>query len=307
MGQNDAAPYQEIAAAQHGVVGRTQLVRAGLSAARVQRWVSGGRLVPLHAGVYLVAGAPHTPMARLVAACLAVDGVASHGSAGWLLALRDCALDEIHVTVDVLRRFAPQGVHLHRSTDLERTDLLLVEGIACTGVERTLLDLGLTLGPRRLDRVAEDAVRRGLTTWDAVLTTFLRHARRGRGGTAAMRKVLDERALLDPRLESRLETEFWRLLAAAGVRAPTPQVEVFDGAGFVARVDFAYADLMIAIELDGKAFHLTSEAFEADREKRQRLRAAGWIVLELTWDMVVRRPEYVITVVRKALASRMAA
>jgi len=122
-----------------------------------------------------------------------------------------------------------------------------------------------------------------------------------------MRKVLDERALLDPRLESRLETEFWRLLAAAGVRAPTPQVEVFDGAGFVARVDFAYADLMIAIELDGKAFHLTSEAFEADREKRQRLRAAGWIVLELTWDMVVRRPEYVITVVRKALASRMAA
>lgn len=307
MGPNDAAPYQEVAAAQHGVVARSQLLEVGLTAARIQRWVTAGRLVPVHAGVYLVAGAPSTSLARLVAACLAVGGVGSHVSAGWLLALRGCSPDEVHVTVDVLGRYAPQGVHVHRSTDLDRADLVEVDGIVCTGVERTLLDLGLALGSLRLDRVAEDAVRRNLTTWDAILATFLRHARRGRGGTAAMRKVLDERALLDPRLESRLETEFWRLVASAGLRAPTPQVEVFDGAGFIARVDFAYVDLKIAVELDGKAFHLTSEAFEADREKRQRLRAAGWIVLELTWDMVVRRPEYVVTVLRKALATRLAA
>jgi len=307
MGVNDGAAYRSVAEAQHGVVARRQLVGLGLSESRVERWVRAGRLIPVHVGVYLVAGAPQTPLAQLMAASLAVDGAASHGSAGWLLALRECRAGEPHVSVDVLGRYAPRGVRIHRSTDLDRTDLVDVEGIPCTGVERTLLDLGRTLGPQRLDRVAEDAVRRGLTSWDAVRTAFLRHARRGRGGTAAMRKVLDERALLDPRMESRLETEFWRLVASAGLRPPTPQVEVFDGAGFVARVDFAYLDLEIAIELDGKAFHLTSDAFEADREKRERLRAAGWIVLEFTWDMVVRRPDYVLTVLRKALAARLSA
>jgi very-short-patch-repair endonuclease len=49
---------------------------------------------------------------------------------------------------------------------------------------------------------------------------------------------------------------------------------VFDEAGFVARVDFAYPDLKIAIEYDG-LWHGERQAFLSDRRRLNRLAAAG--------------------------------
>lgn len=298
--------YAALAERQHGIVTRGQLLSLGVGDDRLRRWVAAGILVREHRTVYRVGGAPRTARSALLAACLAMGGVASHRSAGWLWRLDGFGPDEPHVVVDHRRRYRPTSCHLHRSTDLELAKVTWIDGIPVTGIDRTLLDVGLDLGPMRLDRVAEAAVRRRQTTWDAITDTFVEHARRGRGGSAAMREVLIERELVHPALESRLEVEFWRLVQSVKLAVPEPQVEVFDAGGFVARVDFAYVDLRIAIQLDGKEFHLTPEAFEHDREQRARLRAAGWIVLEFTWDMVVRRPEYVVQALRQALQSRRA-
>lgn len=59
-----------IAARQHGVVTRAQLVAAGLSPQTVERRVRMKRLRPLHRGVYL-AGPVMAPWARVLAAVLA--------------------------------------------------------------------------------------------------------------------------------------------------------------------------------------------------------------------------------------------
>jgi very-short-patch-repair endonuclease len=298
------ASYHHLAVRQHGLVTLDQLQQDRMSSSSVSRWRRDGYLRAVHPGVFLVGGSPLTESAELLAACLAVDGVASHESAASLWGLAVDRPDRPHVSIDQMRRYQPVGVRIHRSKDLDRCGAGVRCGIPVTGIDRTVLDLGLPLGRHRLEAVAEDAVRRRLTTWDALTSCFLVHARRGRGGVAAMRHVLQERAGLDGRLESRLETLAWKLLARSGLPMPEAQVDVFDRGVFVARVDLAYVDVKIAIELDGKETHLTAEAFEADRVKRERLRRMGWIVLEFTWDMVVNRPGYVITTVRRALAGR---
>lgn len=49
-----------IAAAQHSAVARRQLLDAGVPAHVVHHRVGRGLLVPVHAGVYRIAGAPVT-------------------------------------------------------------------------------------------------------------------------------------------------------------------------------------------------------------------------------------------------------
>ena len=75
--------------------------------------------------------------------------------------------------------------------------------------------------------------------------------------------------------------------------------------GFIARVDFAYPELRLAIEDDG-LWHAERRAFLDDRRRLDRLDAAGWVVLHVTVDDL-RRPELLIARVRARRARRLAA
>jgi very-short-patch-repair endonuclease len=79
---------------------------------------------------------------------------------------------------------------------------------------------------------------------------------------------------------------------------------VFDAAGFVGRVDFAYPDLQIAIEHDG-LWHAERRAFLADRRRLDRLVAAGWVVLHVTLEDL-RDPGRLVARVRAMHAQRSA-
>jgi hypothetical protein len=41
--------------------------------------------------------------------------------------------------------------------------------------------------------------------------------------------------------------------------------------------------------------------FERDRERRNRLTAAGWIVVNFTWMMLTRHPQWVATIIAEAV------
>jgi very-short-patch-repair endonuclease len=57
----------------------------------------------------------------------------------------------------------------------------------------------------------------------------------------------------------------------------------------------------VAIELDGFAFHSDRSVFEDDRARANELVAMGWTVLRFTWDQVVHRPAWVVSVIRRVL------
>jgi very-short-patch-repair endonuclease len=70
-----------------------------------------------------------------------------------------------------------------------------------------------------------------------------------------------------------------------------------------AKVDFAYPELRLAIEVDGYESHGTPRAMTADHERQRRLVAAGWTVIRFTWQDVVRRPSRVAADLRDVWAA----
>jgi hypothetical protein len=119
-------------------------------------------------------------------------------------------------------------------------------------------------------------------------------------GSAQARRVA---ALADGLAESPQETRLRLLLDRAGLPAPITQFRMFDDRGLVGRVDFAYPDLKIAIEYDG-LWHGERKAFLSDRERLNRLAAAGWTVLHVTADDM-RHPERLAALVRARRAQRL--
>ncbi len=76
-----------------------------------------------------------------------------------------------------------------------------------------------------------------------------------------------------------------RAIAAAGLPAPVQQHVVRRADGRIARIDLAYPDLWIAVELEGWAWHAHRGAFDEDRIRRNELTLLGWLVVQLTAAM----------------------
>ena len=194
-------------------------------------------------------------------ACLAGPAVASHRSAARLWALAGTDGDLVEVTALRHRRRRASDVVWHESRHLTPRDVTEVRGIQLTGPTRTFLDLGSVLSEQLLEEVLNEGIRRRLLSVPAAWRRLeeLGPLRRGAG---TVRRVLERQVPGERAPESVLETRFLQLIRSAGVPEPAGQHPVQMPNGTIARIDFAYPDLRIAIELDGAAYHFG--------ERRQR-------------------------------------
>jgi very-short-patch-repair endonuclease len=69
----------------------------------------------------------------------------------------------------------------------------------------------------------------------------------------------------------------------------------------VARVDLAYPERRVVIELDGFGPHSGRESFCRDRTRQNQLVLLGWTVLRFTWSDVIERPEATVATLTAAL------
>jgi very-short-patch-repair endonuclease len=67
------------------------------------------------------------------------------------------------------------------------------------------------------------------------------------------------------------------------------------------RADFCWPDKRVIVETDGFTTHRTRQAFERDRRRDQRLAAAGWRVIRITWRQLQREPRRVIATIAAML------
>lgn len=289
----------ELAATQHGLVTRAQAEEHALSRIAIRERLRAGRWRALHPGVYVVGGAPDTWHQRMLGACFAAAGlaVASHRAAARLWGL--LGEDDL-VELSVLRPKGPKpaGAVWHRSRDLIPAHCTRRAGVPVTNPLRTLVDLGAVVQWWTV----EDALDRGLAQrlFSVAAVEWFRHevARPGRRGCGVLRKVLDERALGSARPDGMLEPRMARLLKSHGLPPAAFQHVVSEAD---ARVDFAYPERRLAIEVDGYEIHGTPKAMAADFERQNRLLSSGWAVLRFTWIQVVRQPTAVATAIRAAL------
>jgi very-short-patch-repair endonuclease len=122
-------------------------------------------------------------------------------------------------------------------------------------------------------------------------------AARGRGAARARRAC----ALADGLAESPQETRLRLLMLRGGFPAPVAQHRVLDRrGGFVARVDFAWPELRVAVEYDG-LWHAEQGQFAKDRRRLNRLREEGWTVVFVT-AADLHAPEALIARIAAALS-----
>lgn len=303
VGSPDAA-IAEFAARQHGVFTFGDALDRGLSADEVDTRVATGRWTALTRGVFAIAGSPATDARSLMALVIATGGLASHLSAARLHRLRHLPRStRPEVTVAMGRSPRCPIGRVHRSRDLHRSSLVLVDGIPTTDIARTLLDVAAVTGPVRFPRILDDALDRHLTTIDELDAAITRHRRRGRPGVTRLATALAERGDGAFVTESVFERRFLAFCDLHGIRRPRTQVRLESRGKVFARCDCVWDDLRLIVELDGRRGHTQLVNRELDAERDQISAALGWTTIRVTWLQLTRRPDQLADRLRRALRS----
>jgi predicted transcriptional regulator of viral defense system len=291
----------QLAERQHGVVSLAQLQSLGLGKAAVSRRAKTGRLTRIHRAVYAVGHARLTGHGRSMAAVLAYGpgALTSYRTAGRLHGVRQDNRARIDVTVPSASARSRPGIDVHRTTTLEPSDITTVDGIPCTSVARTLVDLADVIDRRGVERAVNQA--EVLQTFDlrAVHEVLARAA--GRRGASVLRGVLD--TYEGPTITRReLEERFLALCRSASLPSPALNAWIVLDDGTAYQVDFLWREQGLIVETDGWASHGTRQAFENDRRRDRRLRLAEYEVVRFTWRDVMYEPSEVEATLRGLLA-----
>ena len=225
-----------------------------------------------------------TPLDRARAAVLAAGGVATGNLAGVLLEMDGVRFNGAEMAVHPSGNGRRRGARRRR---LAPERVATVGGVPCTDGLQTLLDLAADLDDARWEQALESALRRALTT----ITEVEQAARRPpRGAGARMRRVLALRPAGAPPTESLLETLMVQLSRLVpGLPPPSRQVTVMDAEGnFVARVDLAWPELGLFLELDGQ--HHRGQPLHDARRETAIVAATGWLCGRFTWHEVAYLP-----------------
>lgn len=273
-------------AVEYGIFSVRQAKRAGHSEADIERNLRRGRWQRLARGVLAVAGRVEQASDAILISLLragpgAVIGYESAASLlGWDLRV---APSEVKVIVPAERR----GQANYR-TQLGPDEVTLLGVVPVTTPVRTALDIASTApfvdavvavdSGMRLRQLEVESLRR---LFDASHLP----------GVQAARKVL---RAADPMSGSVPETEARLLFAEAGIPMPVAQHPIRRRGRFMARVDFAWPQLRLVVEIDGFEYHSAGGDFQNDRTKQNAVQLGGWLVLRFTVADIRLRPHQVV-------------
>lgn len=284
-----------LAAAQHGVVLRSQAIEAGFSAEEIRRQLRSKAWLAIRRGAYVVASRWNTMSRdeRHRALCYAVmskvgpNVAVSHTSAITMYGLPTWGHDlgAVHISRANVSRSAAGVVH-HR-TVVPPEQVTRVGDLAVTEINRALVETALISRYEACVSTADAALREGLTTKEDLLATT--NAMRAWPGARNAGRVV---AFADQRSESVGESRARIAFYLGGLPEPRLQHEIRDRSGWlVARVDFLFEEYRTIAEFDGKVKYtgeLTpgtdpTDALWREKKREDRLRTLGFEVVRITW------------------------
>jgi very-short-patch-repair endonuclease len=310
----DLAALTDSGSACQGLVTRQMLRAAGLRPERLSRAARKGQLVLVRRRVYAREPLPSLPRfvvtdrgvaasyvlhVRAVLLSLGPTAAARGRTAaalrGWPLLVEPARTVEVAV---------PHGMHLRTGRDvkavqcreLDVDELRPVDGapLRVTTAARTLLDCATELPLVEAVVAVDSALRAAAVTVAELLAATASH--RGLSGAARARRVLE---LCDPESGSVLESVVRVRMLLAGITGITSQRVICDAAGrHIVRADFCFDGARLVVEVDGHKWHQDASF---DRDRDNRLAAAGWRVLRYTWADVMHNDVTVVRQIRAAL------
>ncbi|WP_194421728.1 hypothetical protein [Microbacterium abyssi] len=232
----------------------------------------------------------------------------------WGLPLYRLAPKRVHVVIVGARHGRTRGSVVHHSVSVLPGDIVEVDGIRCTSLDRTVLDLACSLGPEAALSSADAALRR-IAVRGQRQDEELAHAWRARIGERAAtlhvpgaRRARELLAFADGRAQLPGESVSRLHLRRLGFTDIGLQARVVGPAGEEYWLDFAFGGARAFGEFDGKAKYL-SEELRGERtaemvvleEKAREDAVRGvteWRVVRWGWDDIASA---------EALGARLAA
>lgn len=274
-----------------------QLRRGGLDDAAIRSQLRDGTLTRIRHGVYAVPRgldpeSRHLQLIRAVMTRVDPTNVLSHQSAGVLHGL-PVQRDDLGVvamtrrTAGHARAGATLRVHGSPLSDAEVTS---VDGLVVTSLARTAFDLARTLEYPRAVAVVDAALSDGLDRAELLQVIGANKGLHGRAGARLAAEFGDGRA--ESPAESISRVQFSRF----GVPDPVLQFTVAGGDGrAVARTDFAWPDLRLVGEIDGKwkygallrAGQTPEDAIMQEKRREELIREAGYWIVRWDWELML--------------------
>jgi very-short-patch-repair endonuclease len=268
----------------------------------VARWTAQGRLVRVQPGVYAAPAIAAQWRIRVEAAVRSRRAVASHQTALALWGLVPSG-GQIHLTVEPGRsNRGSAGVVLHRARNL-RELVRNVGGLHVTSVERAIVDTWACpggVGRPAVRAAAITAVRRRMCRPRELAQELAR-----RPQLPARSSIAELVHLLADGCQS--ELEIWgcvNVLRAPGMPQFTQQRRI-TVAGEVFVLDAAYEQAMLAVEMDGAAWHGSRDQRERDIRRDALLATVGWQTLRFSFARMTSTPDDCRRDIRSAHAARL--
>lgn len=288
------------AAGTGGLVDLAEVRAVGLTAWQWQHRVRSGAWVPVAPGVWrpVTSTENFTMRVRAFSRSLGPEAALSGAAAAawWGLDGFDRDQEKVVFTVPRSARWR-RSLPVRTTDDWRLTDLLRHDGVRLFSVSRLILDLAAAGEPaRRIESAIDSGIRLRLTSVATLRQRIGEASNEGRRGIRLLRELM-----LDSGGESALERRFLRVVRAAGLPRPRPQVAGVRESGRAMRVDFEFPNGLVA-EVSGRLGHTSDRDRQREVRRRNALSAQGRNYVEFTTADVVEDPAYVVASLRAAIS-----
>ena len=294
-------PYEVLIRDQFGMISRAQALGGELTRRMIDGRVATGRWEIAAPGIYRVVAHPPSFRQRAMTASLwaGPDGLVSHTAAAALWRL-DGIVRPSQIDVVLPKSGARKSdlFVVHTSFDLIAADRSLVGLIATTSALRTVFDLAGVVDGATLELAIEDGLRRRLFSLGQLRWRAASRLGKGYAGSGVFQELLARHDL--GATDSGWELRVAQVLTDAGLPHPERQVTVLTSIG-ERTVDLGYrGPPVVAFEYDSDAWHSGVLRRHRDAARRNALRVAGCVVIEVT-PSLMRDPELLVHLARRAL------
>ena len=208
------------------------------------------------------------------------DAVVCDRHAGWLHGAEMVLAPNEHLNLAPISVYLPPGRRLKNGLadggerQLRPEDVVELHGLRLTTPIRTACDLGRNRWQERSLAALDQMLRLEAFSKEELLGGVARF--RGMRWVTCLRLMAP---LADGRAESPPESVLRLRWIEAHLPTPVPQLEVWNGADFLARLDLANEEMRFGAEYDGAEWHSSDEQRASDRRRRAAVEElCDWVV-----------------------------